>query len=222
MSPTIQVRRGKGGVVTGYLFRSSLSHTLFLIWITVRLKEDWQRWLWPTAEGVMGVPLWTKVSDEVIMEMEMAPGMLHRVLRSLLRFKIYIYNIYIYTYVIYYTLSFVFLPPSPLEPSWNHALQLKVQRLWRTLQTLGHQRYNLARTRNHSCSMRPPNLLCQNLDSVRSFKNPYYVCVVRRIRYCTIVTRTPFIMESWVLVFYTKIVNHNSYIIHSHRLDCAH
>ena len=37
--------------------------------LTVRLKEDWKKWLWPTAEGVMGVPLWTKVSDEVMMEM---------------------------------------------------------------------------------------------------------------------------------------------------------
>ena len=37
--------------------------------LSVRLKEDWKKWLWPTAEGVMGVPLWTKVSDEVMMEM---------------------------------------------------------------------------------------------------------------------------------------------------------
>lgn len=45
------------------------SYVSILSPLTVRLKEDWKKWLWPTAEGVMGVPLWTKVSDEVMMEM---------------------------------------------------------------------------------------------------------------------------------------------------------
>ena len=41
----------------------------------MRLTKNWENWLWPTAEGVMGVPLWTKVSDEVMMEMDTTGGL---------------------------------------------------------------------------------------------------------------------------------------------------
>ena len=34
----------------------------------VRVRDGWSQWLWPAEDGRMGLPLWTKVDDDEVME----------------------------------------------------------------------------------------------------------------------------------------------------------